>query len=203
MQRTIYRKKSLQPTWTKYGTHIVTSGIYGATFNAHYELLTSKTQVDTTFGTDVQAGISAQLSTKMKGIDVGIETGESVEIKHDYFNGETNSTKQSKFTITAHGGEAASVNGVSLEAFSSACEAWSKSLTEENCVLIDVPDESLFFVWDFLGDEYTNAKNILNDYFYAVCDENYYSVIGKIGNIPGRFFVVIARSAAMWQSHRI
>lgn len=167
----------------KYGTHIVTSGIYGATFNAHYELLTSKTEAEATFGTDIQYGVSSQLGASMYGIDVGVETSASVETKYEYFTNTANSNRQTSFSINAIGGEAVGVNGVSLEAFSSACGAWAESLTDENCVLIDVPDNSLFFVWDYLGDEYTAAKNALNEYFYDTCDESYYALKDKIGSI--------------------
>ena len=167
----------------KYGTHVVTSGIYGATFNAHYELLTSKTEAEEAFGSDVQYGISSQLKASMYGIDVDVNAEASTNVKSDYFTSTTNKDMQTRFSITARGGEATGVNGVSLEAFSSACSAWANSLTDENCVLINVPDNSLFFVWDYLGDEYTAAKEALNAYFFEKCDESYYALKDKIGSI--------------------
>ncbi len=166
-----------------YGTHVVTSGLYGATFNAHYELLTSKTEAETAFGSDVQYGISSQLKASMYGIDVDVNAGASTNVKFDCFTSTTNANKQTSFSITAKGGDPTGVNGVSLEAFSSACSAWANSLTDENCVLIDVPDNSLFFVWDYLGDEYTAAKEALNAHFFEKCDESYYALKDKIGSI--------------------
>jgi len=168
----------------KYGTHIVTAGIYGAKFNAHYELLTNKATAEEMFGTNIKNTISAGISGTVYGVELGVDTSNSTTAKTSDFVSTTNESLQSKFTATAIGGAAQGVSGAtSLDAFSSACEVWAAGLNDDNCVLIDVPNESLVLVWDFLGSEYEETKNILNEYFYSQCDEQYYALKDKISSL--------------------
>ena len=167
----------------KYGTHIVTSGIYGAKFNAHYELLTSKDTADDMFGTNIKSTISAGISGSLYGIEVGVDTSNSTEVKNEHFVSETNENKQSKFTATAIGGSAQGMNATTLAEVAAASEKWAAGLDDTNCVLIDVPDNSLFFVWDFLGEEYQETKDVLSEYFFDQCDESYYALKDKLSSL--------------------
>ena len=175
----------------KYGTHVITAGVYGATFRAHYERLMDKSDVQNTFGANIKQSISSGISAAIKGIDVGVDTESTVTADISLFTTETNSDMQSKFTINAVGGNAASNMVVtSLADFSGVCESWANSIEDENSfMLIDIPDGSLYFVWDFLGDEYAEAKDKLNSYFYASCDEQYKAINGKISSLYQDFFV--------------
>ena len=50
-------------------------------------------------------------------------------------------------------------------------------------MLIDVPNNSLFFVWDFLDDEYQATKDVLNEYFFSKCDDSYFALKDKISSL--------------------
>ncbi len=175
----------------KYGTHVITSGIYGASFKAHFERLMNKSDVNDTFGANIKQSISSGISAAIKGIDVGVDKENTFAADISVFTSETSSDIQSKFTINAVGGNAASNMVVSsLADFSTVCESWANSIENESSfMLIDVPDGSLYFVWDFLGDEYAEAKDILNGYFYSRCDEQYKSINSKISSVYQDFFV--------------
>ena len=157
-----------------YGTHILTSGIYGATFNLHYEMIGHKQEVEKTFTRINKETINAGISGVIKGIDLGLNTSTSSEIKNTRLENRNSSSMQAKFDVLARGGAAAPAatlnDANSLVSFGTNCTKWAETLDEGNYVLIDVPDNSLYFVWEFLGDEYIEAKKKLYDYFNQTCE---------------------------------
>ena len=168
----------------KYGTHIVTAGTYGAKFNLHYEMLTTTDIASDTFGENIEVGINAQIQGSVGAINLGLGVDNITSIKQEAFTSTTQKNMQTKFIAKAIGGNATGMAVTSLAQFSEVCETWAAGLEESNnYVLIDVPNNSLFFVWDFLGEEYAEAKNILNKYFYTCCDENYYALKDKVSSM--------------------
>lgn len=169
----------------KYGTHVITSGIYGASFLAHYESLMSKEDAEATFGEKIEQSINLAFAANIKGVKIEVDAKNENVAAASTFISNTTSSMQSKFTVKAIGGDYP-VNMVmtSLADFSSVCENWAKGIEGSTQLrLIDVPNGSLVFVWDFLGDEYEEAKNILNRYFYSLCDEQYASLNGKVNSM--------------------
>ncbi len=167
----------------KYGTHILTAGIYGAKFNAHYELLTNKDTAENMFGTSIKSTITAGISGSLYGVELGVDVSNTTEVSNEHFVSETNENKQSKFTATAIGGSAQGINATTLAEVAAASAKWAAGLDDTNCVLIDVPDNSLFFVWDFLGEEYQETKDALSEYFYSQCDASYYALKDKLSSL--------------------
>ena len=175
---------------SKYGTHVVTSGIYGAKFNLHYEMITDSSIASTTFGTDIKTEISTQIDASIYGVDVGIGSSSSTEVNYSAFQSNTSSDMQTRFNVKAVGGSPTAMMAESLSQFSTICQSWADGINNpENHVIIDVPDGSLFFVWDYLGQEYIGAKNILNHYFYSECDESYYALKDKVSSIYRDSFI--------------
>ena len=168
----------------KYGTHIVTAATYGATFNLHYEMISSDGSIKTAFGTNVEEGIKNQISATLDGVTLGTEMGTSTETANKAMSTFSNASTYAKFVMRSSGGNATGRVATSLSEFAGAFEYWVAGLdNSDDYVVIDVPDRSLFFVWDFLGDDYAEAKAILHNYFYASCDEQYYSVKDKISDM--------------------
>ena len=164
----------------KYGTNIVTAAIYGAKFTTHYELITNNNSVINEFSVDIKSKISAQVSGTIKGVDLGVQASTEENINFDLFISETSSDKHSKFSCSTIGGGAAPINASSLESVKSNTVNWASGISKENCEIIDVPDGSLLFVWDFLDSSYSTAKEILIDYFVSVCDDKYNELKDKI-----------------------
>ena len=168
----------------KYGTHVVTAGIYGAKFNLHYEMISDSETMNKTFGVDVKTGITSQIGATIKGIDIGTSSETGLNVDYSAFQSNDNKNIQTKFTAKAVGGNATGMAANSLSAFESICASWASSLNNtDSYVIIDVPNNSLFFVWDYLGEEYIEAKNILDHYFYNACDESYYALKDKVSSI--------------------
>ncbi len=164
-----------------YGTHIVTEAIYGATFNAHYELLTTKAEANNMFKLGIATEVQAQVKGSIKALP-SIEAGSTTNTNISNFTESKTADKQCSFEVNGVGGQPTYINGGNISTLASGCEAWANSITEENCVLIDVPDNSLYFVWDYLDDkEFARAKEILNDYFYETCNEEYNVLKNKVG----------------------
>ena len=169
----------------KYGTHIVTSGIYGAKLDVHYELLTSKSDASSAFGGSIKENITAQVSASMKGVDFGSDISTGTTTNYDNFVNASNSKKQTKFELNTLGGGNVVIQDLvnPLSNFSELCSAWVEGFSERS-VLIDVPDNSLFFVWDFLeGEEFAEAKDALNTYFYNQCNDSYYALKDKVSSL--------------------
>ncbi len=173
----------------KYGTNIVTVAIYGASFKTHYELITDEYTVNRTFSTDIQSGISAQISGTVKGVDLGVDAANGESINFNLFNSASSSEKYSKFHCSSNGGGVAAIGGNSLEAVKSANINWANGVNKENCVILDLPskyygeDKPLTFVWDFLDSSYADAKEILMDYFITNCNEQYYLLKDKVNSM--------------------
>ena len=166
-----------------YGTHIVTAGIYGAKFNLHYEMIADSSAFSTSFELGLKEEITAQVQGKIKVVDIGGGVQDSSSINLTLANDSSSKDLRTKFVAKSVGGNAPGVAN-SLDAFVPICEKWADGLeSSNNYVLIDVPDGSLFFVWDYLGDEYAEAKEILDSYFYAICDEQYYALKSKVSSI--------------------
>ena len=171
----------------KYGTHVMMAAYYGATFNAHYELLTDKKTAESAFGSDTGVGITAQIKGALKGVELELNNVTEENAKEAYFTSTTTETMRTKFVAKTKGGPAVGISALSLADFATACTDWVNKLNEDkdenNYVIIDVPDNSLFCVWDFLDDSYAEAKDVLNQYFYATCDESYYALKDKISSL--------------------
>lgn len=172
----------------KYGTHVITAGIYGAKFNAHYEMLASKKTLEVNNKVVTRASITAGIEAIIEGIPVGGSNGPSASLTIEDFVSSTNSDMRTVFEFSAVGGSHIDP-AMSLSDFKGVSQKWYESIkSEDDYVLIDVPDGSLYFVWDFLGDEYADVKEALNDYFYACCDEQYDALNNKINGMYKDFF---------------
>ena len=151
---------------SKYGTHVITSAIYGAMIEASYDEVcnSGSTTNDLTFGADLKFGIDVSLGN-IGQAESNTQLNANIE---KYTNKNTESTYK-KFTVNAKGGKAG--NFVDYASFVNNYGAWVETITKENYSLIDLPDESLICIWDLLGDEYAQAKNILNDYVKENCND--------------------------------
>ena len=173
-----------------YGTHIITEAIYGSEFTAHYEMLTTKSTASELFGESLELGISAGIQASIYGIDLGLETSNTYTATASTFGSNTTSDTYSKFIFNAKGGQKpVNMTALTFADFSKVSEAWANSIEDKSeFEIIDVPDGSLYFVWDFLGDDYAEAKDILNNYFYTHCENQYKELQNKINTMYQDFF---------------
>ena len=168
-----------------YGTHIITSGVYGGSFNLHYEMISTTTKVNETFKVGSRIEISSQVAAAIKGLELKETIDSSISTNYEAFKTNSGSDVQSEFTLVTNGGNITGKVCESLDDFSAVCDAWVADLKNgEDYVLINVDDGSLVFIWELLDDEkYAGAKNALYNYFYSTCDEQYYALKDKISSL--------------------
>ncbi len=173
-----------------YGTHIITEAIYGASFNAHYEYLSTKTEAVATFGENMKDAITASIMASLAGVKFDLEASDEKTVSSSTFISNTTNKVHSKFIFHALGGKKpVNMAKMTFAEFSAACGEWASSIENaSDYAFIDVPDGSLWFVWDFLGDEYAEAKAILNQYFYTTCEAQSDAINAKINGMYKDFF---------------
>ena len=173
-----------------YGTHIITEAIYGAQFTAHFEMLTSKSTASELFSDKIKEGINFAIQACIYGVDIGLEMNSEVTATSSTFMDSQSSDTVSKFRFDAKGGrKPVDMSAISLEDFSKVSDAWANSMSgRDDFEIIDVGDESLYFVWEFLSDDFAEAKQILNDYFYTTCEANFEDISDKISGMYADYF---------------
>lgn len=142
----------------KYGTHVVLAGYYGGRVDANYYLQNLGKQWDSSTGIEYQLGIQSSI---LKLISANAEA--ECSIKEEL--GITSNSVTEQFTASSIGGD--NFSALSLEDFLNGYKAWATSMndTTEYSNLVDLPARSLAAIWDLFPAEYSEASNILNEYF--------------------------------------
>jgi len=172
-----------------YGTHVVTAAIYGATMGMHYEVVANKATLSTTVGSVSKESVSAGVEAKLGWVEASVGTEITDTLQTSNIRTMTSESMYSKFYVTTNGGGA----GIIATDFASGvakAQEWKQNISSDNLVIIDVPDETLYSVWEFLdvndekyGEEYARAKEVLNEYFYRCCGDDYTALKDKIGDM--------------------
>ncbi len=166
-------KLSAEDFVAKWGTHVVMAAVKGALLEAMYSEISHNNFDSTKIEEELTLGINARIDK----VETGAEFGENLE---KYTTTQTED-KITDFAIKGVGGQP--LGGTSLESFYANYPAWANSLNENNYVWIDVPEGSLFCVWDFLDESYNDVKDILNQYVNKVCQNQYKIALDKINSI--------------------
>lgn len=162
----------------RYGTHFLTSSIYGAKMRMNYSIIGSKSEVYNKSTNEIftEAFFSksyVEINNELKGMF------ESDSLK-------SNNNSNVNISVNFYGGkpQAWSFNENNISNFGDSYKSWNESLSDvSNMALIDVKDGSIFFIWDLLGDEYLELKNKLYDYYYKVGNEYYNEFINKMNGL--------------------
>jgi len=155
----------------KYGTHLITKGIYGGRFNAYYTVVnkTNKFSVDAMAKLDYTAKKAASKNNSTT-------TNITVELAN-YFE-ENNVEVESNFKLSYNGG--GSVGATSLDDLSQAYTKWTNSLNDNpsNVALIDFTEDGLLPLWELLPEEkYGYMKESMYNAFLKYYDDYYISYI--------------------------
>lgn len=194
----------------KYGTHVITWATYGASFNAHYEAVMSKTQASNTFKNSIKETISAGINATVKCVEVGTEIKDEITRVTESIRTDSTEDVKSKFVLSAVGGNMPvnigmldSLTSFPSDSFPTGFDKWAESIKDESDFrLVDVPDDSLVPVWYFLNtpkldengnvvkDEngnvickYQNAIDKLRNYFIDTCNKQCEAAKDKINGM--------------------
>lgn len=157
-----------------YGTHVVVAGIYGSKVTAHYEMVGYSSAVSENFGDNAEATVKGAFEYALK-FDASVSASGSMNA----INNTNASNMYSTLSIVGRGmGD--NVYFTSMEDLKNNYNTWSQNAINAGNALIDVPDNSLYCVWDLLGDEYATAKAILNAYFTQEANAQYAELESKL-----------------------
>ncbi len=151
-----------------YGTHVMMGVNLGGVLYIDYQEITERNASNSERYANITAGMSTSISAgiTLNGLSAGAGDSSNVETSNDIssLNSAISSNKASSFSIKSLGGEPKDICN-SMTEFAQTYKGWAETVKEGNYAVIDVPNNSMFCVWDYLDDsEYSNAKQILNEY---------------------------------------
>lgn len=142
-----------------WGTHIITSAVYGQKLNVDYSCITTSESSSESLKSKLDAEMEIRFAKS------GISA--SGELNNEFLK--TNSNSKTIQSLNIKGMSKEKFGATSMEGFSKTYDSWLSK--KEGDVFIDVDDGSLCCVWDLLGDEYNDVKKLLDDYMYSECDK--------------------------------
>lgn len=156
-----------------YGTHVMMGAYYGSAVNVNFYSIEHKDSTKEQWDVSLETDITNRLFFSDFNVGVNAKVGDCKT--------EKNESKNSVFTVSSIGGENGIVAGIDdISDFNKNYQEWSNSVSEDKYGLLDVPDGSLFCVWDYLDESYSTAKNKLNQYAKEKCGEYFKSLTDKV-----------------------
>ncbi len=143
-----------QVFFDKYGTHVISSGVYGGRFDYTYYALNNQKAITTDMQIKAEQGITAAISNIVNG-GVGNSFDFKSAIGYDKLSVET------KGEMNSRGG--APTTTTSLENFSTELNKWLPSLTNDTSALIDIPSNGLIPLWELLPPQHADKKEIFKN----------------------------------------
>lgn len=161
---------------TLWGTHVFTSGIYGARLDATYYEVSHSTDDYSSHKASLDATFEYRFA----------KTGLNAEAGLDVSNIKTSVEKDAFKHLTINGTAKNTFSATSFDELASSYKTWQSNFEsdiEGNSVLIDVPDGSLCCIWYLLDDSFDDVKEILDDYMYSQCSDLYEQYVSKINGL--------------------
>ncbi len=159
-----------------WGTHVITSGIYGARLNATYfevshhieDYSSHKASLDATFEYRfAKTGLNAEAGLDVSNIKTSVEKD---AFKHLTIKG----TAKNTFSAT------------SFDELASSYKTWQSNFESDvaaNSLFVDVGDNSLCCIWYLLDDSFADVKEMLDDYMYSQCSDLYEQYASKVNGL--------------------
>lgn len=153
----LFTNKNYTSFFSKYGTHVICKGIYGAKLNLNYVLLSNKR--NSTHSTlrnirnDFNTAIDDAINAKTK-------------LTFSYMDNEFQGYEKEKFTLNCNGGS--NYQGFSFGTFGEDMDRWTSSLMEYS-ILVNVSSDGLIPLFDLLPTQYVSKKSEFKDMY-----ESYY-----------------------------
>lgn len=165
-----------------YGTHVIVSAIYGAKFNVHYDMITTKSANEVSGDVSTKMGIQASVEAAMnKSLNASASGNTDLSSKYAWLQNNNAANQQTRFKVTATGGKNTTFD--SLESFASGYKEWTESVNENKdkgeLPLIEISDGGLYCIWHLVYG-HSNAKEALDDYLENECKVSYDAIRNKM-----------------------
>lgn len=178
----VTNKAAAQQFFYQYGTHLIAGGVWGGRLDASYHIVTDSTEVNSEkvrqIGSSLKTkiGASINLGDESAGADseTTLEDEKNLKLIENY---KTNA-QSSNLSIKTVGGDPVTL---SLSNIQNGIQEWAKTLIDSKYEFIDALDGALIALWDLLPDldEYSVARDILEEYFKDKCNEDYTNLMQK------------------------
>lgn len=167
----------------RYGTHLITSGVFGGRLNAYYAAVTNKSTIDVAVSSELKTAIEAGISAVNNG---SVNTNVSAAIR-DILN---TSEFETSFYASAYGGN--TFTAVTIDDMNSHYSSWASSFntSDESAVLINYPVNSLIGLWDILPNEYTDMRTNMEDAFIDYYKNAYDTFIDSFKSDVGESYLI-------------
>lgn len=164
----------------KYGTHVITSVIIGANLKMQYSFVGTKSTVDEKNHNAGAISVAASKNYWEGSGSLGIDTNSN--------SFSSNKDININISISFNGGTNQGMgltNGVDISNLSEFYKKWAPTTNDkDNCVLVDVGDNSLYCIWDLLDDgEFNILKSALNTYFENQSSAHYSRLMEKLSSL--------------------
>lgn len=166
---------------SKYGTHVIMGGYYGGYIDAQYAYVGHNSSTNQEWYASATSNLTQYLLASADGVGAGESESVDFETQKRLYSTSASDDHASFFRVKAVGGTSEAFGDASN--FMGHYSDWAKTVTWENSVLIDFPRESLYCVWDYLGDEHIRAKEILDTYLIEKCNDIYDELYRSIGTM--------------------
>ena len=168
---------------TMWGTHVITSGIYGAKLSANYYEISNHVSDYLSY----KAALDAEFSMRFSKTELGIEAG------GDYSHINSSCGKETIRKLLITGTANNTLICTSVDELVSSYQTWQANFEEDiagNSVLVDVGEAGLCCIWYLLDDSFNDVKAMLDEYMYSQCSDLYYEYKSKLDALTLRDDVV-------------
>lgn len=162
-----------------WGTHVITSGIYGAMLSVNYYEVSNHVSDYSSY----KANLDAKFNKRF------LKTGLDIEATVDTSGISTSTEKDALKWLSINGVAKNTFMGSSLDDLVSSYKTWQSNFEKDvagNSVLVDIGDSGLCCIWYLLDDSFDDVKEILDDYMYSQCSDLYAEYASKINNLKMR-----------------
>lgn len=147
-----------------YGTHVITSGVYGGRIDYYFYSLNNQKEITAGLKSELEVGMTTSLNNIINGgTNQSFSVGAALNIN--------NLIAVEKSKIISRGGAANSIT--SLDNFSSQLAIWLNSINNSQSALIDIAESGLVPLWDMLPSYYINRKQWFKNKCLEYINNNY------------------------------
>lgn len=173
-----------------WGTHVITSGIYGAKLNVTYYEISNHVSDYSSY----KGALDIKLNARFKKTGLDVETG------FDFSNIKSAAEKDTLSQLSISGTAKNTLVCSSLDELTASYKTWQNNFekdVESNSVLVDIGDAGLCCIWYLLDDSFNDVKAMLDEYMYSQCSDLYYEYKSKLNNLKLRDDVVFDKDTGI------
>lgn|GEM_PF-5535376 len=162
----------------QYGTHIITSAVFGGGLQAYYSICTN----EKTFDMDIKIELEKYTNNQLKDKLSGGSSNWSLGIEEEF--GLSSATTQTSFYATFKGGDI--INCSNETALAESFSEWTSSFNNasdnekiDKSVIVAIRDGGLYPIWELISTSYPDLADRMQSIYNGYSDDVYNEYMGK------------------------